>query len=93
MVNGTIDLAQKLIEVGASLDLQDSSGRYFWFMYFNKISRYLSMFLNLSTALQLAIVNGYSDLATYLVESGANLDLQDSNGRYVFKIQISFSIH
>ena len=38
-------------------------------------------FLNLSSALQLAIVNGYSDLATDLVESGANLDLQDSNGR------------
>ena len=36
MENGNIDLAQKLIEVGASLDLQDSSGRYFLFMYFSK---------------------------------------------------------
>ena len=45
MENGNIDLAQTLIEVGASLDLQDSSGRYFWFMYFSKafllICRYL----------------------------------------------------
>ena len=83
MVNGNIDLAQKLIEVGASLDLQDSSGRYFWFMYFRKVFLLISGYfsLNSSTALQLAVVNGYSDLATYLIESGANLDLQDSNGR------------
>ena len=91
--NGYMDLAEKIIDSGSNLNLQDSNGRY---AYVNVIQQSIDFitksFCKLRTALHLAIENEYLQLAEKLIKSGANLDLQDSNGRFVFKIQTYFSI-
>ena len=92
--NGYTDLAQKLIDLGSNLNLQDSKGRYAYvYVIYQSIDFITKSLWKPRTALHLAIDYGYLQLVEKLIESGANLDLQDSNGRYVFKIQISFSIH
>ena len=86
--NGYLDLAEKLIDSGSNLNHQDSIGRY---SYNYLIQQWFSFIINSlwksRTALHLAIENGYLQLAEKLIESGANLDLQDSNGRYALKFK------
>ena len=77
---GFTDVANYLIEAEINLDKQDTSGRYIFF--FQHIIILFQWNHNFRTALFLAIQNGYTDLAEKLIESSANLDLQDSNGRY-----------
>ena len=92
--NGYTDLAQKLIDLGSNLNLQDSKGRYAYvYVIYQSIDFITKSLWKPRTALHLAIEYGYLQLVEKLIESGANLDLQDSNGRYVFKIQIGFSIY
>ena len=80
--NGYMDLAEKLIDSGSNLNLQDSNGRYAYvYVIQQSIDFITKYFCKLRTALHLAIENGYLQLAKKLIESSANLDLQDSNGR------------
>ena len=80
--NGYMDLSEKLIDSASNLNLQDANGRYAYvYVIYQSIDFITKSLWKPRTALHLAIENGYVQLAEKLIESGANLDLQDSRGR------------
>ena len=57
-------------------------------MTLKKFTNYHYLFKKTSTPIHLAIENEYMYLAEKLIESSANLDLQDSSGRYFWLVKV-----